>query len=203
MEKDSTTMTINTLGLSFGQRGFSFGLGLAVGLGFTVHGAAASGVSTACRGSGTTKQPVARTVAHPAPKAQLFVSGQHRWRLSLQRVTVVPQVQGSSGTYHAKGKYVVVVLGVQNVGKAPQTLYFDQDFALTDAQGRQFGTAASEVDTAAVEQYKVTDPVEDVQPTFSAHVAFVFDVAADARGLTLMNVPSFGGATQKHFTLGI
>ena len=42
-----------------------------------------------------------------------------------------------------------------------------------------------------------------MQPTFSVRVAFVFDVARDARGLTLLNVPSFGGAPQKLFTLGL
>jgi hypothetical protein len=35
-----------------------------------------------------------------------------------------------------------------------------------------------------------------VQPTFSVRVAFVFDVARDARGLTLLKVPSFGSAPQ-------
>jgi hypothetical protein len=49
----------------------------------------------------------------------------------------------------------------------------------------------------------VDDSIDQVQPTFSAHVTFLFDVARDARGLTLVNVPSFGGTTQKLFTLGI
>jgi len=53
------------------------------------------------------------------------------------------------------------------------------------------------------EQYKLQYPSEDVQPTFSEHVAFVFDVARDAHGLALLNVPLYGGTTQKLFTLGL
>jgi hypothetical protein len=110
---------------------------------------------------------------------------------------------GTSQTYHAQGKYVVVFLTVQNTGKAPQEILMDQTFALRDGQGRQFGLADTEPNLAAREQYKLDWTVTDVQPTFSAHVAFVFDVARDARGLTLLNVPSFGGTTQKLFTLGL
>jgi hypothetical protein len=118
-------------------------------------------------------------------------------------VAVVPQVKGESGTYHAKGKYVVVFFTAQNVGKAPQTLYIDQNVALTDAQGRQFSHASGEADTAAAEQYKVDDSIDAVQPTFSARVSAIFDVAPDAHGLTMVNVPLFEDRTQKLFTLGI
>jgi hypothetical protein len=187
--------------LGRGPRGLYFGLGLAVGLGLAAHGVAASTVSTPCPSPGATKQPVA--VAHPAHQVRVFVSGQHRWLLTLQRVAVVPHLVGASQTYHAQGKYVVVFLRAQNMGKVPQEILMDQNFALRDAQGRQFGLADTEPNLAAREQYKLDWTVTDVQPTFSAHVAFVFDVAGDARGLTLLNVPSFGGTTQKLFTLGI
>jgi hypothetical protein len=191
--------TIRRLGL--GQRGLYFGLGLAFGLALAAHGVAASSVSTPCRNGGTTKPPV--TPSHPVHQVQMFASGQHRWRLTLQRVAVVPQLVGTSQTFHAQGKYVVVFLSAQNMGKVPQEILMDQNFALRDAQGRQFGLADTEPNLAAREQYKLDWTVEDVQPTFSARVAFVFDVAHDAHGLTLLNVPSFGGTTQKLFTLGI
>jgi hypothetical protein len=191
--------TIRRQGL--GQRGLYFGLGLAVGLGLAAHGVAASSVSTPCPSPGATKQPVA--VAHPAHQVRVFVNGQHKWRLTLDRVVVTPQVHGDLGTYRAHGKYVVVFLTAQNVGKAPQTLYFDQNFALTDAQGRQFSTASGEADTAAAEQYKRDDSSDAVQPSFSAHTSVIFDVARDAHGFALLNVPLYGGAPQKLFTLGI
>jgi hypothetical protein len=97
----------------------------------------------------------------------------------------------------------VVFLTEQNVGKAPQDLGIDQDFALTDAQGRQFGLGSSDANVAASDQYKLDAAFSDVQPTFSAHVAFVFDVASDARGLTLVNAPCCGDPTHKLFTLGL
>jgi hypothetical protein len=79
----------------------------------------------------------------------------------------------------------------------------DQNFALRDGQGRQFGVAETDPNLAAREQYKLDWTVNDVQPTFSVRVAFVFDVARDAHGFTLVNVPSFSDTTQKLFTLGI
>jgi hypothetical protein len=191
--------TIARLGL--GQRGLYFGLGLAVGLGLAAHGVAASSVSTPCRSGGTTKPPVA--VSRPAHQVQLFVSGQHRWRLTLTKVAVVSQLTGTSQTYHAQGKYVVVFLSAQNMGKVPQEILMDQNFALRDGQGRQFGLAETDPNLAAREQYKLDWTVTDVQPTFSVRVAFVFDVARDARGLTLVNVPLGGDRTQKLFTLRI
>jgi hypothetical protein len=191
--------TIRRLGL--GPCGLTFGLGLAFGLAVAARGAAASSVSTPCPSPGVTKQPVA--VAHPAHQVRAFVSGQHRWRLTLDRVVVTPQVHGNLGTYRARGKYMVVFLTAKNVGKAPQTLYFDQNFALTDAQGRQFSTAGGEADTAAAEQYKRDDSSDAVQPSFSAHTSVIFDVARDAHGLALLNVPLYGGATQKLFPLSL
>jgi hypothetical protein len=187
--------------LGRGPRGLYFGLGLAFGLAVAAHGVAASSVSTPCRSGGTTKQPGAQV--HPAHQAQLFVHGQHRWWLTLTGVAVEPQLQGEFGTYHARGKFVVVFMTAQNKGTRPQSLFWDQDFAVTDAQGRQFGRASSDVNSAAYQHYKLDDYFDDVQPTFSARVAVVFDVASDARGLALVNVPAFGGTTQKLFTLRI
>jgi hypothetical protein len=55
---------------------------------------------------------------------------------------------------------------------------------------------------AASEQYKLDDSIDEVQPTFSAHVSVLFDVAADAHRLTLVNAPAFDSGTHKLFTLG-
>jgi Domain of unknown function (DUF4352) len=187
--------------LARGPRGLYFGLGLAVGLALAAHGVAASSVSTPCPRPAATTRPVA--VPHPAHQAQLFVGGQHKWRLTLERVVVTAQIKGDDQTSHAQGKYVVVMLRAQNTGKVPQDLYLDQNFALRDAQGRRFSLDTGNADSAAREQYKLEYSTEDVQPTFSEHVAFVFDIARDAHGLALLNVPSFGGSTQKLFTLGV
>lgn len=192
--------TIKRRGLA--GRGFYFGAGIAVGLGLAAHGAAASVIRTACRSGGTSKPPAA--ASRPAHQSTLFVGEGHRWQLTLTRVAVVPQVHDDMGTYRAQGKYVIVFMTAQNAGKAPQTIGFDQNFALTDAQGRQFGLASAEVNTTAYDQYKLDFAYNtQVQPTFSAHVGFVFDVAPDAHGLRLLNVPAFGGSTQKLFTLGL
>jgi len=77
-------------------------------------------------------------VAHPAHQVRVFVNGQHKWRLTLERVVVTPQIKGDDQTYHAQGKYVVVMLRAQNTGTVPQDLQLDQNVALRDAQGRQF-----------------------------------------------------------------
>jgi hypothetical protein len=82
-------------------------------------------------------------------------------------------------------------------------LFTDEDFAVLDAQGRQFGRASATVLTDAEQQYKRDDSIDQVQPTFSARVVFVFDVATDAHGFTLVNVPLFSDTTQKLFRLGI
>jgi Domain of unknown function (DUF4352) len=142
-------------------------------------------------------------VAHPAHQAQLFVADKHMWRLTLTRVAVISELHGTYDSSRARGKYVVVFMTAQNVGKVPQTLAIDQDFAVTDAQGRQFGRANSDANSAAYQKYKLDDYYDTVQPTFSERVAVVFDVARDARGLTLVNVPLFSDRTQKLFTLGI
>ena len=183
------------------QRGLYVGLGLAMGLGLAAHGVGASSVSTPCRSGGPPAHPVA--LSHPAHQAQLFVAGQHRWRLALTGVTVVQHLQSAFATARARGQYVVVFVTAQNVGKQPQTLGFDQNFALVDAQGRQFGLAGSDPTIAAYQQYKLDSYWDAVQPTFNARVALVFDVAADAHGFALVNAPPFGGSTQKVFTLGI
>jgi hypothetical protein len=72
--------TIGRRGL--GQRGLTFGLGLAVGLSLAAYGVAASSVSTPCPSPGVTKQPGASV--HAAHQVRVFVSGQHRWRLMLE-----------------------------------------------------------------------------------------------------------------------
>jgi hypothetical protein len=143
-----------------GPRGLTFGLGLACGLALAAHGVAASSVSTPCPRPGTTKQPVA--VAHPAHQTQVLVSGQHRWRLTLERVVVTAQIKGDDQTYRAQGKYIVVMLRAQNTDKVPQGLYLDQNFALSDAQGRRFSLDTGDADSAAREQYKLEYSTEDV-----------------------------------------
>jgi hypothetical protein len=109
-----------------------------VGLGLAAHGAAASTLSTACRSGSATKPPGG--VSHPTHQAHLFVSDQHRWWLTLTRAAVSPPLRGPYARAH--GKYVVVFMTAQNVGKVPQDLGLDQDFAVVDAQGRRFGFAS-------------------------------------------------------------
>jgi hypothetical protein len=113
--EERTMRTIRRLGR--GPRGLYFGLGLAVGLGLAAHGVAASSVSTPCPSPGVTKQPVA--ASHPTHQAQLFVSGQHRWRLSLKGVALTSVLHGTDETSRARGKYVVVFMTAQNVGTKP------------------------------------------------------------------------------------
>jgi len=140
----------------------------------------------------TTPAPTT-TPAPVALNAPIDVSlDNHPWHLVLTGVQSPASVSDISGTYTPKGKYVLVFVTAQNTGTAPATLYYNQNFVVRDSQGRRFSVTTGSADTAASNQNNLDDSTTTVQPTFTIHTSFLFDVAPDAQGLVLQNAPYYG-----------
>ena len=114
----------------------------------------------------------------------------------------VAYIEDAYYSYNAQGKYVLVFLTAQNLDKQPQTLGYDQNFTLADAQGRTF-SQANKGNSTAVKQYNLDDTGTTVQPSFTIHTVFLFDIATDAHGLTLHNADTDGTNPRTLFSLGI
>ena len=126
----------------------------------------------------------------------------HRWVLTLTRVVVAHTVHDDYNSYTARGKYILVFLTAQNLDKQPQDLNYDENFTVVDAQGRTFSLADNGGSTV-VNQYNLDDTSTTVQPTFTIHTVFLFDVAKDAVGLSLHNAETDGSNARTLFNLGI
>lgn len=154
-----------------------------------------------------TTTPLPLHSAHQQPpvtnsKTIILTMAGDPWKLTLTRVTTMQRVHDDYNSYTAQGKYVLVFLTIQNMGKKPATPYSDQNFTLTDGQGRTF-SVDSNADTTAGTQNNLDNSNSTVQPTFTIHTVFLFDVAKDATGLTLHNAESDGSNARTLFPLGI
>jgi hypothetical protein len=86
----------------------------------------------------------------------------------------------------AQGKYVAVLMKVENTGNEPGT-FFSGDFRLKDGRGRSFDTSSNiSAVIAAGAYYKVKNPGDSVQPGFSDTFVLLFDVPTDVAGYTLI-----------------
>jgi len=91
----------------------------------------------------------------------------------------------SLGSQNASGVYAIFFLKVTNTGTKPTYLGSDTVVAL-DAQGRTFTTSGnSSAQSAAVSLYQGKSYYSDIQPSLSANVVLVYDVAPDATSLHL------------------
>ncbi|MDQ6601919.1 MAG: DUF4352 domain-containing protein, partial [Chloroflexota bacterium] len=89
------------------------------------------------------------------------------------------------GKASASGLYAVFFVHVTNTGKEPGFIS-DSGLVVLDSQGRKFSTSgASSAQSAAQEQYHLKGFYDDVQPSLSADMVFVFDIAPDATDLHL------------------
>lgn len=87
------------------------------------------------------------------------------------------------GKATASGIYVEFFVHVTNTGKEPGYIS-DSGLVVLDSQGRKFSTSgASSAQSAAQDQYHLKGFYDDVQPSLSADMVFVFDIAPDATGL--------------------
>ncbi len=87
------------------------------------------------------------------------------------------------GKATASGVYAVFFVHVTNTGKEPGYIS-DSGLVVLDSQGRKFSTAgASSAQYAAQEQYHLKGFYDDIQPSLSADMVLVFDIAPDATGL--------------------
>lgn len=89
------------------------------------------------------------------------------------------------GKATASGVFAVFFVHVTNMGKEPGYIS-DSGLVVLDSQGRKFSTSgASSAQSAAQDQYHLKGFYADVQPSLSADMVFVFDIAPDATGLHL------------------
>ena len=93
----------------------------------------------------------------------------------------------------AQGQFVIVALGVQNIGDKPQG-FSPSDQKLTDAQGRTFSTDASAQIALDDTDVAVWD---NINPGNTVDVKLVYDMPRDASpaSITLHDSMFSGGAT--------
>jgi len=90
----------------------------------------------------------------------------------------VATIQGTA----AKGIFALVFLEVTNLGNEPDEA---RSFSLRDQQGRTF-TGSLDGVLAAIRDRKGDSYGSTVQPSLTAKQVFVFDVASDASGFTIV-----------------
>ncbi len=121
------------------------------------------------------------------PTLRLSLSG-HPWQLRLTHAFVTHSVGASYTTpLFAKGKYIILSFEALNLSKQPNDLYSGEDFLILDSSGRTF-SVDSRATSYAQTQYGAGDSFQ-VQPSFTNHISFVFDIAKDANHLRLLNHP--------------
>lgn len=133
--------------------------------------------------------------AVPAPRSDiigqtlefngLFDKGKMRGTVTdVKEVQTIPGDDFYKGVT-AKGKFVVVFMTVTNIG-TDSTQVSKYSFRLRDIKGRKFDMADLDAEWAAKATYKRSMYYEDIQPGLSEQSVFVFDVAPDATGYSLV-----------------
>lgn len=111
------------------------------------------------------------------------------WSLTLEYSKTSTKID----TTTTQGRFAVFVLHATNIGTnaaAPDT---DLTFTATDDKGRNYTVDTNVSDSALAYQFDgFTSPgVDDVQPTFSTEFVVVFEVAKDAKDVTLRGSGGF------------
>lgn len=103
----------------------------------------------------------------------------------IQQVTSIPASGCCAKGATAKGKFIVVLMQVTNLGQEWNAL---GSFRLRDQQGRSFDpTSDLEAAYSAQSAYKRKSHNEAVQPSLSEDEVIVFDVASDATSFTIIS----------------
>lgn len=102
----------------------------------------------------------------------------------IQQVTSIPASGCCAKGATAKGRFIVVLMQVTNLGQESDAL---GSFRLRDQQGRTFdSTSDFEATYSAQAAYKRKSYSESVQPSLSEDELIVFDVASDATSFTII-----------------
>lgn len=188
------------------QRSAYLGVGVLAGVLLAGHGSISGHVLAGSLAApcGKPSQPALTTTAARLGQTITVKLSKHLWRLTLTGISIHTSVHGTLGSATAKGKFVLVFLTVTNLDNKPQAVGLDGNFSLVDSQGRSFSTTDnSDAVVAAGDQTKRDFYLDPVQPSFSAHVVLVFDVAKDAHGFKLENSDILGENAQTLFVLGV
>ena len=102
----------------------------------------------------------------------------------IQQVPSIPASGCCAKGATAKGKFIVVLMQVTNLGQESNAL---GPFRLRDQQGRSFDpTSDTDATISALSAYKRKSYYESVQPSLSENEVIVFDVASDASVFTII-----------------
>ncbi|NPV07575.1 MAG: hypothetical protein HPY83_06370 [Anaerolineae bacterium] len=89
--------------------------------------------------------------------------------------------------YHAGGVYVLVFMEVTNRGTESDDVGGLTSFRIADSQGRLFDMADVMVQLAAEYTYNLEGTYDRIQPGFTSHMVFVFDIHPSSASLSLVS----------------
>jgi hypothetical protein len=105
------------------------------------------------------------------------------WSFAVTDVELAPTVDLSNEQFVARGIFVVVYLSITNSGNAPQSFPYDE-FLVEDSAGRSYGLHTDSTIPFQIYVYD-TSLYGDLQPGLPYESVAVFEIPADATGLTL------------------
>lgn len=88
-------------------------------------------------------------------------------------------------SYHPEGVFLVAILAVEHGGSEPVEVGGD-NLRVRDDQGRTFNQVGIFVQMAAEDEYGYEGRYDPIQPGYTKHLVFVFDVLRTSQGLYLV-----------------